>query len=186
MRSSRDERRRDVVAQHVGEAQRRDHDVRGCPRRSRARARRPRAASARPAWCGGCVRARRPRGRSRDRRSSSRRRASTSSARSCAPGCRRRAAAASRFIVPITLTSCRRRPLTRVESTTRCVCSDRVDLRGPHDAAQDRVRRVGLHELGASRAAAAARGCRRRRRARPRAAARGAARCGCPRTCRGR
>ena len=61
-----------------------------------------------------------------------------------------------------------------------------VDLRGAHHAPQDRVRRVGLHELGAGPAAAAVRGCRRRPRARRRRVARAPARCGCPRTFRGR
>ena len=140
-----------VVAEHVGEPQRADRHV-GVVLGEVARpARRPRAASARPgssvAGSDGCAR-----GRSRDRRSSSRRPASTSSAPACAPSSPSAAAAARRFIVPITLTSCSRRLLTRVESTSRWVCNTvstcvarTMRWRMPYDASAftNSVRRSG-------------------------------------------
>ena len=58
-------------------------------------------------------------------------------------------AAASRFIVPITLISCsvRLARARRVDDEVRV--HDRVDLGRGDDAGEDRVRRVGAHELGA-------------------------------------
>ena len=51
--------------------------------------------------------------------------------------------------MPITLISCSARPVIRSESTIEVGVQDRVDLRRPHDALEDRVGRVGPHELGA-------------------------------------
>ena len=103
----------------------------GCPRRSRGGSPRPRAATARRA-CAARARARRLLAEpDRVLDASRRRRASTTSRRRCAPGCPAAPAAASRFIVPMTLISCIVRPLhlRRVDDEERV--QDRVDLRSP-------------------------------------------------------
>ena len=90
-------------------------------------------------------------------------------------------------MVPITLTSCRRRLLDARGVDLEVRVQHGVDLRGAHHALEDRVRRVGLHELGAARAAGVGSslvdadheldvGSLLER----------AARCGCPRTFRAR
>ena len=57
-------------------------------------------------------------------------------------------AAARRFMVPMTLISCRARLETRVESTTRKVWTMVSTWVAADDAGQDRIRLVGLDEFG--------------------------------------
>ena len=103
------------------------------------------------------------------------------STRPCAPGSPA-PAAASRFMVPITLISCSVRPvdLRRVDDRGACAAIVSTWVARTMRAGSSTTSRPGRTRC--ARAACADRGCRRRRRPRRRVVARAAARRGCPRT----
>ena len=133
------ERRVEVVAEHVGEAQQRDAHVRAVV----GKVTQERLDLEQRAFDvgGGSGRARRcPRGRSTDPSSRRRRPGRTLFSTTLRTGLPDAPAAASRFIVPMTLISCRARDAARVESTMRCVCRIVSTCVAAHDAGEDRVR----------------------------------------------